>query len=109
MRIFTLDRVSAKTSVINRGCVGTLVLRRLLQSTKRVFRKNCEVFKLELCRKSVLDGIMNTAHEDSPAKPCIAYVIPGLDRGGCEIHLLAMLPQLQKWFSVQIFIFHDHY
>ena len=52
---------------------------------------------------------MNIRHEETSTKPRIAYVVPGLDRGGCEIHLLAILPQLQQWFSVQLFVFHENW
>lgn len=37
-------------------------------------------------------------------KPRIAYVITQLDRGGCEMHLLEILPALSEWFSVQVFV-----
>ncbi|ETZ05067.1 glycosyltransferase [Holospora undulata] len=51
---------------------------------------------------------MNNDFFSTITKPKIAYVVPGLDRGGCEMHLLSLLPELKKWFSVHIFILHHH-
>ncbi|ETZ07705.1 capsular polysaccharide biosynthesis glycosyltransferase CapM [Holospora obtusa F1] len=51
---------------------------------------------------------MNTSSDRLIEKPKIVYVVPVLDIGGCEMHLLSVLPALQKWFSIRILIFHHH-
>ena len=52
---------------------------------------------------------MEIPQNSVPIKPRIAYVVTKLNRGGCEVHLLEILPKLQKWFSVHVFIFDDDY